>query len=308
MLQCAAVSISQQLVPVLVLLALLLPTVGAILARLIGRKFGPRATQSIGALGFAIALGSAIALQWIDVDRDALGSLGIFVPDRGPLIDAEAFTLPRRALATQAAGTPIVLALAEPSPTLEAPTSLPTPSASSTRQPTATARPTTAITPSPAMTASPTVAPTAEPASLPRPTARPPTPTIAPARAQAYFVKPGDTLRSIAAKLDLSVDALLSYNGLSRAEGDRLQLDQKLYIPSSSSAQAAEARPPARPPTPTSRPAAKAQLYVVKPGDTLRSISAKFDISVDALLRYNGLSPEEGDQLQLDQKLYIPPS
>ncbi len=130
--------------------------------------------------------------------------------------------------------------------------------------------------------------------SAPPPTAPPPPPATVrreppSSEVRAYFVKPGDTLRSIAEQFGISVDALLRFNGLSPAEGDQLQLGQRLFIPAT-----------VRAPTPA------IQSYIVQRGDTLRSIADQFGISVDALLRFNGLSPAEGDQLQLGQQLYIP--
>lgn len=60
-------------------------------------------------------------------------------------------------------------------------------------------------------------------------------------------------------------------------------------------------------PPPTAVPAAQPQRYVVEAGDTLRAISERFGVSVTRLLDYNGLTPEEGDNLRIGQVLYIPP-
>jgi len=237
---------SQQTVAILALIALLLPTGGAILARLIGRRFGNRATQIVGALSFAIALGSAVALYGAEIDRVALGPLAVFVPARGPLIESEAFSL-RRA----ATDAPTAVEVAELEPSVEAPTpaqpqtsTAPSPTTASTTSATtmpaasATTRPTGIATASPTPTTAPAtqtvqvaVEPTATPTVQPavQPTARPPNrPATEP---RAYFVEEGDTLRSIAERFDLSIEALLRYNGLSRVEGDRLQVGQKLFIP-----------------------------------------------------------------------------
>ncbi len=225
---------SQQTVAILALIALLLPTGGAILARLIGRRFGNRATQIVGALSFAIALGSAVALYGAEIDRVALGPLAVFVPARGPLIESEAFSL-RRA----ATDEPTAVEVAELEPSVEVPTpaqpqtsTAPSPTPASTAS--ATSVPAASATPRPTdiATASPTpttalVTPTAQPAV--QPTAR--TPNRPATEPRAYFVEEGDTLRSIAERFDLSIEALLRYNGLSRTEGDQLQVGQKLFIP-----------------------------------------------------------------------------
>jgi LysM repeat protein len=355
------------MVGILVLLVLLLPTVGAVIARILGRKFGSKVTVVVGALGFAGALGCALALHWVDVDRATLGSWAIFIPRPGPVIDAAAFTLPRQPVEAPPDEPPVV-AVVEPSPTLESVATAPSGDVESeTAEPPVTTLPADVAAPSPTMatptrtveptsspttqlaslptsmptaspTSAPTILPTAPPraapapraSATPRPTAVPPTATSLPARAQAYVVKPGDTLRGIAERFGISVEALLRYNGLSAEEADSLRPSQELSIPSQASGgQAGASRPTARPtapaskpttrpaapasrPTeraaaPTSGPSARIQLYVVKPGDTLRSIAAKFDIGVDALLSFNGLTRAEGDRLRPDQKLYIPP-
>ena len=59
--------------------------------------------------------------------------------------------------------------------------------------------------------------------------------------------------------------------------------------------------------TATREPASEAIAYTVKPGDTLRGIAAQFEVSVDALFRYNVLSAEEADSLRPGQRLFIPP-
>jgi LysM repeat protein len=64
--------------------------------------------------------------------------------------------------------------------------------------------------------------------------------------------------------------------------------------------------PTTPPPQPTA-PAAQPQRYVVEAGDTLRAISERFGVSVTRLLDYNGLTPEEGDNLRIGQVLYVPP-
>ena len=60
-------------------------------------------------------------------------------------------------------------------------------------------------------------------------------------------------------------------------------------------------------PTATAQPAAPAQRkYTVEAGDTLRSIAAKFDVSVQAIIDANKLTPQEADSLRVGQELIIP--
>lgn len=71
------------------------------------------------------------------------------------------------------------------------------------------------------------------------------------------------------------------------------------------------AAPTAEPPTvaptaepPTAPPARR--TYTVQPGDTLRSIAEQFNVSVQAIIDANNLTPEEADSLRVGQELVIP--
>jgi LysM repeat protein len=63
--------------------------------------------------------------------------------------------------------------------------------------------------------------------------------------------------------------------------------------------------PTPEPPTPTPQPAAP-RTYVVQRGDTLRSIAEQFNVSVQALLEANNLTPKQADSLRVGQELIIP--
>ena len=90
-----------------------------------------------------------------------------------------------------------------------------------------------------------------------------------------YIVARGDTLRSLASRFGTTVDALLAANpDITNAnviyEGQRL----KVYSG------------PVTPP-PNNPPPAGGQIYYAQRGDTLRKIAAKFNTTVDAILRVN---------------------
>jgi len=90
-----------------------------------------------------------------------------------------------------------------------------------------------------------------------------------------YIVVRGDTLKGLAARFGSTVDSILASNpGITNAnviyEGQRLTIYSAPTTP-----------PPVTPP-----PSGGQTYYVVK-GDTLRKIAAKFNTTVDALLRAN---------------------
>lgn len=90
-----------------------------------------------------------------------------------------------------------------------------------------------------------------------------------------YIVARGDTLRSLASRFGTTVDALLAANpDITNAnviyEGQRLKVYSGPVTP-----------PPNNPPPPSG------QIYYAQRGDTLRKIAAKFNTTVDAILRVN---------------------
>jgi len=91
-----------------------------------------------------------------------------------------------------------------------------------------------------------------------------------------YIVARGDTLRSLASRFGTTVDALLAANpDITNAnviyEGQRLKVYSGPVTP-----------PPNNPPPPPS-----GQTYYAQRGDTLRKIAAKFNTTVDAILKVN---------------------
>jgi peptidoglycan endopeptidase LytF len=90
-----------------------------------------------------------------------------------------------------------------------------------------------------------------------------------------YIVARGDTLRSLATRFGSTVDSIVASNP-SITNPNVIYEGQRLTIYSG----------PATPPPATPPPASGQTYYAVK-GDTLRKIAAKFNTTVDAILRAN---------------------
>jgi LysM repeat protein len=138
-----------------------------------------------------------------------------------------------------------------------------------------------------------------------------------------YVVQRGDTLSSIAARHGLSYPQLAAYNNIS--DPNRLRVGQVIRIPSSRSPAApAQTAPRSYPstsatpaPTPTSSRSSAEQSpatrlfrqtevsYTVVRGDSLFSISARYGVTVAAILRRNNL---RGTVIYVGQRLIIPPA
>lgn len=98
---------------------------------------------------------------------------------------------------------------------------------------------------------------------------------------EIYIVKKGDTLYSLANRFNITVDELKKLNNLI---SNNLSVGQLLNVPSGLST---------------------SNTYIVSSGDTLYSISKKFDISVDKIKEVNDLT---SNMLSIGQKLYVPVS
>ncbi|MBC7263294.1 MAG: LysM peptidoglycan-binding domain-containing protein [Chloroflexi bacterium] len=116
----------------------------------------------------------------------------------------------------------------------------------------------------PTLTPVPTVTPTG---AIPTAT---PTSTAAPGGYFVYTVQWGDWLYAIARRFGTTVEAILALNPLPNP--NYLSVGQQLRIPGSSQ------------PTPGGY-----TEYVVQPGDTLYSIAMRYGVTVDAIVRLNGI-------------------
>ncbi|MEM7550092.1 MAG: LysM peptidoglycan-binding domain-containing protein [Bacteroidota bacterium] len=110
---------------------------------------------------------------------------------------------------------------------------------------------------------------------------------------KTHEVKTGETLFSIAKKYDVSVDELKKWNGLS---SNSLSLGQELKISEVSTGSEEK---------PTSKPEvieASGKTHTVKAGETLYSLSKKYDIPLRKLRKYNDL---KGNDISLGQVLFL---
>ena len=96
-----------------------------------------------------------------------------------------------------------------------------------------------------------------------------------------YVVKKGDTLYSISKKLNISIDTLKALNKLNTNE---IYVGQQLILSNDINTE-------------------EYDVYTVKKGDSLWSISQKYDISVKELIELNNLN---NLTLQINQKLKVP--
>lgn len=154
------------------------------------------------------------------------------------------------------------------------------------------------VVPTPMSTATNTPTITSTPTETPIPSI---TPTTTPLPPLEYTVKSGDYCNNIAAAFNVSPQSIILLNNLSATCTD-LVVGQKLLIPQ---------------PTPTPLPIASATLLAadatraacntvtitVQSTDTLSSISINYNVSMDAIKQWNGLST---DTVYLNQPLTIP--
>lgn len=96
----------------------------------------------------------------------------------------------------------------------------------------------------------------------------------------SYTIKAGDTVSKIAAKFGVTVQSVLTANGLRTSS--IIYPGQTLRIPTTTAA------PVAAPVTPSAPTAAGS--YTIRSGDTITSIATRFGVTTRALLKANGLT------------------
>lgn len=117
------------------------------------------------------------------------------------------------------------------------------------------------------------------------------------ADATTYVVQPGETLYRIAHRFGISVSALAAYNHIT--DPTHLSIGQVLRIPATGTKAVQSQTPPTKPaPVQT-----VTYRYTVSRGDTLALIAGRYGITVQNLMRVNGL---QSNLIHPGQRLVIP--
>ncbi len=218
----------QSLVLLLLICAVLLPVIGAIGLRVLRPRLGDRLLYGIAALIFGISIASVIVLARSDVATIRIAGLAILLPDDG-LPEVSTQFLPA---SDAPVSDPATEATSEPLPTDQPENPIGPTEPAITPQP--SIQPPTQPALTPIATIQPTVVPPTETAIPPTETAIPPTETPIPPTAtgpRRYTIQSGDTLRAIAERYGVTVQAILEANRLTPAQADALRPGQELVIP-----------------------------------------------------------------------------
>jgi LysM repeat protein len=130
---------------------------------------------------------------------------------------------------------------------------------------------------------------------------QPPTAPLPTADPLVHVVKPGEYLAAIAARYGTTVRAISRANGLRNP--NRIYPGQRLVIPGAlPEASAVVAPPPPMPPLPN--PDDRKTIYIVRPGDTLYAIAARFKTTPYAIGQANSL--RNLNWIYVGQRLIIP--
>lgn len=109
---------------------------------------------------------------------------------------------------------------------------------------------------------------------------------LAPVGVNRYTILSGDTMGSLAAKFGLPTATLLSANGLGWSS--IIYPGQSIVVPGTGT-EAPQAGPIAAAPVSSVAPIAAPSTCVVKSGDTITGIAARYGVTVQSLLTANGL-------------------
>lgn len=121
------------------------------------------------------------------------------------------------------------------------------------------------------------------------------------AKTTTHTVQAGDSLTSVARKYNTTVQDVAALNGLSVTDG--ILIGQKLKVPANIKAVATTPKTE----TATARPASNSTVkYTIASGDSLTSVAAKYNVSIEALAAANNMSTDAG--LIRGKTLVIPSS
>jgi lysozyme len=156
-----------------------------------------------------------------------------------------------------------------------------------------------------------TVPPTAEPASATPTQEQQPseTPTSTPPFDSSVFpskivhtVRPGDTVADLATLYDSTIEAIIAANGLNQSA--LIRVGQGLVIPVRLPAPATVTPTAAPPGSGGSVPPNGGSIYIVRPGDTLSRIAARYNTTTATLAQLNGIA--NPNVIRYGQRLIIP--
>ncbi len=113
------------------------------------------------------------------------------------------------------------------------------------------------------------------------------------AKPTSHTVKRGESLSKIAAEHGVTTQALLKANGMTAKQANRIHAGQKLTIPGKAGkATASENSQP--------------KTYTVRRGETLSVIAERNGVTVQELIKANGLTAKQANNIRAGQKLTIP--
>jgi LysM repeat protein len=119
--------------------------------------------------------------------------------------------------------------------------------------------------------------------------------------ATLYRIRSGDTLSAIAQHFHMSVHRLVAFNHLP-GNGDRIYAGATLRIPTGAPAAAPTAPRPA--PTTVAKTRTVVSTYIVKPGDSLIAVAARFHASARRIAAFSELPRSR--MILIGQRLRIP--
>ncbi|MBM4276775.1 MAG: LysM peptidoglycan-binding domain-containing protein, partial [Deltaproteobacteria bacterium] len=119
---------------------------------------------------------------------------------------------------------------------------------------------------------------------------------------KTHIVKKGDTLQQIARLYRVELEPILELNRLEKKS--RLSVGTNLLIPLPKERESKSVPPASKPSVEKGRPSGSEEItYIIKKGDTLSSIAAKYNISVSEIRNWNNLNTTDriypSDRLKL---------